>query len=508
MRKVQTELASEDKQKELQEAQSEYEATQYKLERVSATKLALRAAAVKKIKAELGANAEITPKRLKKYGYNEEEQTAAVNHATNKLLTAQRALVRAGGTPSTIDPVARDRIRQAVAANFNVSQEEMYNEPTIVPDREVKEEPVKESEDKEEQKEEQKSDSKPEAKKEKEKVQLPAEESKPQESTKAPPEKPQQKPINLPQGNDNKKKDSIWSGNNLTIASQYTKTYTSYSGHDMVAIFEIPLLKGTISQVVGELQTISYSMYNEKMPVRVLGDMNMKSVVFGNRTIAGSMVFTVFDRHWAHKMMDAYLAKVGSNAHILTDELPPINITISMSNEYGSKSRLALYGTTFVMEGQVMSVNDMYTENTFQFMAKDLDYLTNVVDKNAASKTRNPSEKKKRNSTASLPEDTTPVDKPEDNEPAAAPNQKKETKSVDYSFAFGKSEQDYSVGREAYMTSIDNIYKRLSTSIREDYNSGGFTRGEYVAHTAALQKAWKQAHIDADKYYNEKKEGA
>ena len=173
-----------------------------------------------------------------------------------------------------------------------------------------------------------------------------------------------------------------WKKKDLSI---YSKTYTSYSGHDMVCVFEIPLSDGkTISQVVGSLQTISYSIHNEKMPVRVLGDMNMKSMVFGSRTIAGSIIFTVFDKHWVEDLLDKYYSAIKHKAHALTDELPNINISIAMMNEYGDKSRLALYGVTFVNEGQTMSINDMYTENTFQFYAKDIDYLTTDTDYNTS----------------------------------------------------------------------------------------------------------------------------
>jgi hypothetical protein len=139
-------------------------------------------------------------------------------------------------------------------------------------------------------------------------------------------------------------------------------------------------------------------------------------------------------------------------------------------------------------------------------MAKDLDYLTNVVDKNGASNSKTLSQKKKRSQTGNIPDDTTPIDYSEDNQPS--PNQKKpDAKTIDYSFAFGKTEKDYSVGRDAYMATIDDAYERLSISIKEDHKSGGYTKTEYVAYMAALQKAWKQAHIDADKYYSQK-EGA
>jgi hypothetical protein len=204
--------------------------------------------------------------------------------------------------------------------------------------------------------------------------------------------------------------------NNSSITSatsKYLKTYTSYSGHDMVVIFEIPLVGGSyITKVIGMCQTISYSIHNEKFPVRVLGDMNLKSYVFGNRTVAGSMVLTVFDKHWSNDMVEQYLAATGASGHVLDDELPPINITISMSNEYGDTSRLAIYGVSFVNEGQVMSVNDVYTENTYEFFAKDVDYLTTNVNSNKAEASRNKAVNNKINNLNDNQQDTTDVDNP------------------------------------------------------------------------------------------------
>ena len=170
--------------------------------------------------------------------------------------------------------------------------------------------------------------------------------------------------------------------NATTVKTKYVDTYTSFSGHDMVCTFELPISsERSIARVVGSVQTITYSIHNEKMPVRVLGDMNPKGYVFHNRIIAGTLIFTVFDRHWLRKLMDEYSETTGRSLNMLSDEIPPLNITISMANEYGQKARLALYKVTFVNEGQVMSINDIYTENTYEFFALDLDYMQPVEDR-------------------------------------------------------------------------------------------------------------------------------
>lgn len=286
-----------------------------------------------------------------------------------------------------------------------------------------------------------------------------------------------------------------------SISSEYTRTYNSYSGHDMVAIFEIPLEKGSITHVVGELQTISYSMYNEKMPVRVLGDMNMKGVVFGNRTVAGSMVFTVFDRHWAHKMMDEYLERVGSNAHILTDELPPINITISMVNEYGNKSRLAIYGVTFVMEGQTMSIQDMYTENTFQYMAKDLDYLTVNVNINGGTKNKHDNLNDAKKSIDNDKE--TPIDLSDKDEEKKKEEAELETLAPQYKDRFKLKPDLIAKGRNYCLALLDERLRIEGNDLLERYQGGEITQAQYNEWYASLKKEWQEGRKNADEKFDE-----
>lgn len=173
--------------------------------------------------------------------------------------------------------------------------------------------------------------------------------------------------------------------------SAYTKTNTSFSGADIVATIT-PL--GGKPIVFGEIQTISYSIYRPITPVGALGRINPKGVVRGPRTIAGSLIFTVFDRHVLKEMMDSYnvdkqkvsnafqdqygfsqndiaeLRKYGK-----TDEIPPFDINISFLNEYGNSATLNIYGIYILTEGQTMSIEDMITENTMQYIAMDIDLM-------------------------------------------------------------------------------------------------------------------------------------
>lgn len=149
--------------------------------------------------------------------------------------------------------------------------------------------------------------------------------------------------------------------------------YHSFSGVDIIASITLP---GDKTMVFGELQTISYSIHREKHPVRAMGRINAKGYTRGPRTIAGSLIFTVFDRHIVEKLIDRRFELEGHQGNIVTDELPPFDVTITFGNEYGSIARLAIYGITITDEGQVMSIEDMVTEQTMTYVALDIDLLT------------------------------------------------------------------------------------------------------------------------------------
>lgn len=288
------------------------------------------------------------------------------------------------------------------------------------------------------------------------------------------------------------------------VTSDYIKTYTSYSGHDMVVIFEIPLTDGSfISKVIGMCQTISYSVHNEKMPVRVLGDMNMKSIVFGNRTIAGSMIFTVFDEHWSNDLITEYKDRIAKwQPTMLDDELPPINVTISMVNEYGDRSRLAIYGVTFVNEGQVMSINDTYTENTFQFYAKDIDYLTSDVNKNGKEKTdlQKETERKK---IEELNSEDLPIDIPISayksmQESGITKSLEKDEKRYDI---YNMDYNNLSKGRDAFIKEMDKKYEDLISYFDRDVENGAISQEQCEEQKMKAKEIWLKRRTQADEYY-------
>ena len=113
--------------------------------------------------------------------------------------------------------------------------------------------------------------------------------------------------------------------------------YNSFSGCDVVVSAQMaPINDGDPMKmhVLGSLQTISYSTHQDRAPVRAIGNINAKDYVQGQRTIAGTMVFAMFHEHWMTPLLEE-LSEHVSNTDIWSDELPALNLTITMANEYG-----------------------------------------------------------------------------------------------------------------------------------------------------------------------------
>lgn len=168
--------------------------------------------------------------------------------------------------------------------------------------------------------------------------------------------------------------------------TKYNKTYNSYSGADIVASIEFGPEDDRKNLIIGELQTISYSIHREVSPVRTLGRANPTGFTSGQRTIAGSLIFTVFDRNLVYSIINELLetnpellnsgeGKNINESYVVMDEMPPFDITITFNNEYGQNSYLRIKGIVIVNEGQVMSIEDMITENTMSYMATDIEVM-------------------------------------------------------------------------------------------------------------------------------------
>ena len=204
--------------------------------------------------------------------------------------------------------------------------------------------------------------------------------------------------------------------------AKYTANYTSFSGADIVATFN--------GIIMGELQAISFSVTREKVPIYVMGRPDPVSFSRGKRGIAGSLVFTNFDRdvftnlkdsdintqganfvtayantlvnmgntspeegsvnnfgvlspeQWEKAMNDRLTARGSSfaqQAARYSDEIMPFDVTITMKNEYGQAATFSILGVEILNEGSGMSIDDITTERACTFVARGLTPLKPVT---------------------------------------------------------------------------------------------------------------------------------
>ena len=154
--------------------------------------------------------------------------------------------------------------------------------------------------------------------------------------------------------------------------------YDSFSGADIVA--EIILPGEPKPLTLGELQTISYSIHRENKPVRTIGRVNPLGFVRGPRTIAGSLIFTVFNGYAFYRLdqfRNLVVPSIGTHPiYPLSDMLPPFDVALTFSNESGKFAKMRIYGVTIVDEGGTMSIEDLVTEQTYTYVARGIQPMT------------------------------------------------------------------------------------------------------------------------------------
>jgi len=177
--------------------------------------------------------------------------------------------------------------------------------------------------------------------------------------------------------------------------SEYTRSYNFFSGVDIKATFG--------GKVIGELQGISYSVTREKAPIYTMGSADPRSFSRGKRGIAGTLVFTVFDRSallesfktmadksgwfFAHdtdvqkwNQEDEKGSQVWQDVNTdnswqpawYTDQIPPFDIVLTAANEYGQVAQMSLRGVEVLNEGSGMSIDDIVTEQQMTFVAREI----------------------------------------------------------------------------------------------------------------------------------------
>lgn len=183
--------------------------------------------------------------------------------------------------------------------------------------------------------------------------------------------------------------------------------YHSVGGDATHIIFNFP---GYGALYMGNMISLSYQSYRDKTPVYNLGSTNIDGFAIGKRYVAGSIIKTVFlhddmtaflqniakelgIKHDVDSITQLKLEKTRGYHHLMMDDILPFDIIIMLSSEYGAFSvSEVIYGATLINSGQVHSINDLITESTMSFVARDArqtrDKIGSIVYGEALNKDR------------------------------------------------------------------------------------------------------------------------
>lgn len=193
------------------------------------------------------------------------------------------------------------------------------------------------------------------------------------------------------------------------------QAYNSFSGVDITAVFG--------SQVIGALQGISYSVTREKAPIYTMGSPDPRAFSRGKRGIAGSLIFTMFDRNALLEEMGGFKfaaerndprppgfstlneptgssiggattlsgitqltnvqegeligvptsgAQKAADKPWYTDQMLPFDVTLSAANEYGAVSVMRIYGVEILNEGYGVSIDDIVSEQQYTYVCRGI----------------------------------------------------------------------------------------------------------------------------------------
>jgi hypothetical protein len=128
-----------------------------------------------------------------------------------------------------------------------------------------------------------------------------------------------------------------------------------------------------IIEPFGDLQTITISSAASAGPVRRLGEREVVEYKIGARTVAGSMIFAVLNRDVFADFMRKSLINMtdGSiQSPNYVDAIPEFNVLIQGGNEFGSSASALIIGVKLTNFGTTFSIDDMYTESTYSYVAR------------------------------------------------------------------------------------------------------------------------------------------
>jgi hypothetical protein len=221
----------------------------------------------------------------------------------------------------------------------------------------------------------------------------------------------------------------------LSTESYIRSRAGGFSGVDLSTVLQMPAVVNENGREVskmyvmefGSLQTISISKYKNKPDVRSLGFAGPTGFARGMSTIAGTLIFNQINHHpfddngtksivyndsgvltyssgevlykrttdFNFEVPDGFNTvwepvvenkrhhfdfswdqrSMNSNMMLNATDLPPFDIIGVFVNETGSIGKFVIYGVDLVSESTVYSIEDIYTEATYQYKARDIEWF-------------------------------------------------------------------------------------------------------------------------------------
>lgn len=202
------------------------------------------------------------------------------------------------------------------------------------------------------------------------------------------------------------------------LQSEISRAYNSFSGSDIKCVIG--------ERQFAELQAISYSVTREKAPIYTIGSADPRSYSRNKRGIAGTLIWTNFDRHALldlfYQTASTFVANtddirpqfqflsaqpqsqtaifnsaltrtvglpIGATVDALdqlqvsavsglkelalpwySDQILPFDITLAANNEQGAAMAMRIYGVEILNEGSGVSIDDAVTEMQATFVAR------------------------------------------------------------------------------------------------------------------------------------------
>ena len=156
----------------------------------------------------------------------------------------------------------------------------------------------------------------------------------------------------------------------------------TFSGCDIIPVVYGKDKFGTTQlHVIGDIATLTYSIHQDKGAVRTLGRSAPRGFTRGPETIAGTMIFNVFNKQALYELTNFNRDPITGKT-VYPHQLPSFDVILYFQNEANRKASLGIFGIQIMDEGQSHSVEDTYIENTIQYVALKVEPLEDFTDKN------------------------------------------------------------------------------------------------------------------------------